>query len=200
MNAEEFDPLLGATSSLVTATRELMLAVATTEASTEELRAARDAIAAVSASLCRSVRPRVQRMDFDLPARIRDRGPQAHWQTYELNPFGIPLRVHFDGDAANAELRANALHEGPPDHVHGGMSAHLMDCMLGGLVQATGTRSVTATLDLRFIARTPLDEPLQLGSRIVERSGRKVWAEGWIEHRGTRCVEAKGLFLSIAET
>ncbi|QIX28564.1 PaaI family thioesterase [Nocardioides sp. JQ2195] len=174
-----------------------MLAAATTEATPAELEAARAAIAAVTEELGVRVRDRVQRTDLRMPERVRDAGPQAQWQTYDLNPLGVPLRIRFDGDRAYADLVANALHEGPPDLVHGGISAHVMDCMLGGLVRATGTRSVTATLDMRFLAPTPLDQPLQVTSRIVERSGRKVWAEGWIEHDGTRCVEAKGLFIRV---
>ncbi len=72
-----------------------------------------------------------------------------------------------------------------------------MDCMLGILIQARGRRGVTAKLDLRYLRRTPLDAPLQLGSRITKVDGRKVWAEGWIEHEGERTVVAEGLFIEV---
>ncbi|MFD0452023.1 hotdog domain-containing protein [Rhodococcus aetherivorans] len=60
--------------------------------------------------------------------------------------------------------------------MHGGFSAHLLDCMLGILMQARGSRSLTASLDLRYLRRTSLDEPLDLYSRIVEIEGRKTVA------------------------
>jgi acyl-coenzyme A thioesterase PaaI-like protein len=83
--------------------------------------------------------------------------------------------------------------------VHGGYLAHLMDCMLGTLIQATGRRSVTGTLDLRYHARTPLDVPLELGARILATSGRKTTAEAWVEVDGARTVEARGLFIELRE-
>ncbi|KDE11072.1 hypothetical protein N505_0122835 [Rhodococcus aetherivorans] len=98
-----------------------------------------------------------------------------------------------------ARLIANALHEGPPDSVHGGFSAHLLDCMLGILMQARGSRSLTASLDLRYLRRTSLDEPLDLYSRIVEIEGRKTVAGGWIECRGECTVEARGVFVRVEE-
>ena len=107
--------------------------------------------------------------------------------------------IRFDGDAASATTVPNALYEGPPESVHGGYLAHLMDCMLGTLVQATGRRSVTGTLDLRYLARTPLDVPLELGARILETTGRKTTAEAWVEVDGARTVEARGLFIELRE-
>jgi len=83
--------------------------------------------------------------------------------------------------------------------VHGGFSAHLLDCMLGTLMQARGSRSLTASLDLRYLRRTPLDEPLDLYSRIVEIEGRKTVAGGWIECRGECTVEARGVVVRVEE-
>lgn len=189
--------LRAATVELVTATRALMLAAATTTADVDTVRAAAASMAELTELLSVRPRSRVLRPDFDGPARSRDTNGELSWIQFSHNPMGIPLEIRFGADDAWARLVPNALHEGPRDNVHGGFSAHLMDCMLGTLMQARGSRSLTASLDLRFLRRTPLDEPLDLYARIVGIEGRKTIAEGWIECHGERTVEARGVFVRV---
>ncbi|MDT0203213.1 PaaI family thioesterase [Nocardioides sp. AE5] len=186
-----------ATIDLVAATRTLMHAAATSDLPADDLAEETKAIQDVASRLARRSRPRVLRIPFELPGSIRAQGPDAVWQTYELNPFGIPLQVRFDGDSSHGTFVADGLHEGPPDSLHGGWSAHLMDCMLGGLVQATGAMSVTATLDLRYRHKVPLERRVDLLAEITGRSGRKIRAQGRIEVDGIVCVEARGLFVRV---
>lgn len=186
-----------ATAGLIAATRTLMLAAATTTADIDAIRAATASITEVAGVLSARPRSRALRPAFDGPARSRETGGQVPWTQFSHNPMGIPLAIHFGADDARARFVANALHEGPPDGVHGGFSAHLLDCMLGTLMQARGGRSVTASLELRYPRPTPLGEPLDLYSRIVDTVGRKTVAEGWIECNGERTVEARGTFVSI---
>lgn len=186
-------------AELAAATRRLMLAAATTHVEAHELRTARARMDELTATLGRRTRPRALRAPFDAPGRAREVGPEVAWPVFRFNPQALPLAIRFDGDAAYATTVPNALYEGPPESVHGGYLAHLMDCMLGTLVQATGRRSVTGTLDLRYHARTPLDVPLELGARIVSTSGRKTSAEAWVEVDGARTVEARGLFIELQE-
>jgi acyl-coenzyme A thioesterase PaaI-like protein len=153
----------------------------------------------LTAALGRRTRTRALRASFDEPGRAREIGPELAWPVFRFNPQALPLAIRFDGDAAYATTVPNALYEGPPESVHGGYLAHLMDCMLGTLIQATGRRSVTGTLDLRYHARTPLDVPLELGARILATSGRKTTAEAWVEVDGARTVEARGLFIELRE-
>ena len=186
-----------ASRDLVTATRDLMLAASTTDVDVDNMHAAVEAMQHLTQSLGQRTRDRVVRAAFDGPQRSRAAGPEQPWQLFSHNPAGFPIAIAFDQDEASARVVANALYEGPRDSMHGGFSAHLMDCMLGTLMQARGQRALTATLDMRYLHRTPLDQPLDLFSRIVRVSGRKVIAEGWIEHEGRRTVEARGLFIDI---
>lgn len=184
-------------ADLVAAARDLAHAVAVTDLEAADLVAARAALANVTATLSARTRDRALRIDFAAPARARANGEPL--LLCEQNPFGVPVEVRFDGDAATAHLTVGALHEGPPDGMHGGVAAWLMDCMLGLLMQARGVRAVTAQLDTRYLLRTPLDQPLQLHSQIVDVTGRKTRAEGWIEHDGRRTVESRGLFIAIPD-
>ena len=189
---------LAAATDLVETTRDLMLSVAVTELPAAELREVRRQVADLAARLGSTTRPRALRPRFDEPRLARAQGPDgAPYPVSVSSPHALPLQVRFDGDPgvdrAHAVFVANALHEGPPEMVHGGVSAWLMDTMLGVLVQSTGEPCVTGTLEIRYLRRTPLD----LHAEIVSRSGRKLVVEGWIEIAGVRHVEARGLFVQV---
>ena len=184
-------------AALTDEVRALVLAAGTTDVDDAELGDVAELVAELRARLEARSRTRMVRAPFDGPGKARE--AREPYRLSAFNPFGVPLVITFDedGGGATAELQADARHEGPRDHLHGGVSSWLMDCMLGILVQARGRRGVTAKLDLRYLRRTPLDAPLRLGSRITRTDGRKVWAEGWIEADGERTVVAEGLFIEV---
>jgi acyl-CoA thioesterase FadM len=72
-----------------------------------------------------------------------------------------------------------------------------MDAVLGTLVQVQGIVAVTAGLEVRFLQSVTVDETVDLGGRIAAVEGRKVRVEGWIDHEGVRCVEARALFVAV---
>lgn len=185
-----------ATGVLVEATRRLMAHVSTSPASPEALRAAARRIDAVVGDLG-PAGPRVLRVPFDEPAvdRVRNGAP---WPMFVFNPMAAPLQIHVEGRRAWGELTPGALYEGPPGFLHGGFSAHLLDALLGTLVQAQGTPGYTAQLDLRFHAPTLLDRPTLVEGEMGESEGRKMLAVGWISQDGRRTVEARGLFVGPA--
>ncbi|MGW2182315.1 PaaI family thioesterase [Streptomyces sp. NPDC001732] len=178
---------------MVEATRALAHAVGVAEVPGEDLAAATEAVRAVSRALEKQTRKRCVVEPFASTAESR----QVVLDRY--NPGLIPLEVHFldDGTAA-ATITMNALHRGPTDSVHGGVGALLMDDLLGILVRSKKLLCVTGTPNVRYLALTPLDRPLELGARLVAHSGRKVTAAGWIECAGVRRVEADGLFIEVA--
>lgn len=184
-------------TELALATRRLMLAAATTAVSAADMRAAGAEMDRLARRLSSVSRGRALRGPLEGPAATRAAGPETSWPIFATNPQAFPLEVHFEDDSAWATTTADALYEGPPGCVHGGFVAHLLDSILGVLVQAQGVRAMTATLELRYLAPTPIEAPLILGSRIVERSGRRVHVEGWIEHQDRRTVEADGLFVDV---
>jgi acyl-coenzyme A thioesterase PaaI-like protein len=200
---------LGTHVSLVHAVRDLNLAAATARLSPTEMAGAVASVEALTAGLRGpESTSRLIRCAFEKPAQWARAGEPMPVNL--LNPSQPEVMIHFDGDfaaaertgdptglAASARIDSNALHEGPTDGLHGGIGAFLMDCMLGFLVQASGVPAVTGNLSVRYTARTPLETEIDLRSWIVSRSGRKIRAEGVIEHDGQVCVEASGLFVAI---
>ena len=200
--------------ALVTALRDLNLAGATTTLDPDQLDRATADIVQLTRLLGKDATARVVRSGMFEPQTRAVAGVALGVNV--LNPALLGVSVTFDhetlgaagaraiadggdptGFTARAELTINALNEGPRDSVHGGISAFLMDCLLGVLVQATGILCVTGTLDVRYLRRTPLDEPVVLTARITSMDGRKIHTQGEISHGGTRTVEAKGLFITI---
>lgn len=185
-----------ATARLVAATRRLMAHASTTAVPPEALAAAAAAVDRVVDGLGEAG-PRVLRVPFDGAAVERVRGGEA-WVTAVHNPMFVPFEVRVDGDRARAELVPGALLEGPPDYLHGGFAAHLLDVLLGTMVQAQGRPAYTGTLELRFLRPTELDVPVVVEGVMGESDGRKMRVEGWISQDGLRTVEARGLFVQPA--
>lgn len=191
-------------SELTDQVRELVLAAGVSDAETDELSAVTAEVAALRARLERRTGrqgARMMRSGFESALEAEAAGEPYRLAAY--NGFAIPFAITLSAGEATADFTADARHEGPPNSLHGGVSAWLMDSMLGLVMQARGRRGVTAGLDMRYLARTPLDTPLRLGSRIVRVQGRKVWIEGWIEAvvegHNVRTVTAEGLFIELAD-
>jgi acyl-coenzyme A thioesterase PaaI-like protein len=110
-------------------------------------------------------------------------------------PVAPPLEVgHDPSGRAWADFRLGAAYEGPPGLVHGGVSALILDQMLGEAAGAGGKPGMTGTLTLRYRRATPLGD-LRAESWIDRSDGVKTWAKGHILDGEGVTVEAEGLFI-----
>ncbi len=112
------------------------------------------------------------------------------------NPFAPPLKVEKTEDGtAFAAFRLGAAYEGPPDLVHGGVSALILDQMLGEAAAAGGAPGMTGRLNLTYRRPTPLGD-LSAKAWIHEVDGHKTTVRGHImAPDGEPTVEAEGLFI-----
>ncbi len=189
-------PEHAALGDLVAAARELMLAVSTTARPDAELHTAAAGIRELAASLAVDAHPRVHKVRLLPPAAAAVRAGEP-WQCFPFNVQGIPYVIEVDGERARAAFTPGALLEGPPEHLHGGFAAAVIDAFLGTLVQVAVTPSFTATLDLRYVGPVLLDVPVEVVGQVVSVSGRKVVAECTISQDGRAAVEARGLFVAV---
>ncbi|MBF0662859.1 PaaI family thioesterase [Rhodococcus sp. (in: high G+C Gram-positive bacteria)] len=87
-------------------------------------------------------------------------------------------------------------YQGPPGHVHGGVSALLIDHTLGVANAWAGRSGATAQLNVRYHRPTPLFEPLTVTGRLVREEGRKIETVGEIKTAdGAVCVSVEALFI-----
>jgi acyl-coenzyme A thioesterase PaaI-like protein len=140
-------------------------------------------------------------------ARLRARqidGPYAvgnpgrHWGNTVVglrNAVAPPLVVERESTGrAWAAFHLGAAYEGPPGLVHGGVSALILDQMLGEATGAGGKPGMTASLALTYRRATPLGD-LRVEAWIEHSEGIKTWARGHISDAEGVTVEAEGLFI-----
>ena len=111
------------------------------------------------------------------------------------NAIAPPLRVVRGDDGLHvADVVLGAAYEGPPGLVHGGVSAMLLDHIMGETASSSHRVTFTGTLTTRYRRGTPLG-PLHLEARITGEEGRKVFVSGSISDGEGVCVEADGTFI-----
>jgi acyl-coenzyme A thioesterase PaaI-like protein len=190
------DELLDAVESLVAGIRELMSAAATTVVDPGAVVAARGLVADATGLLAQHSLDHGLRRNLDRAAiaRVNDGEP---WQVFRHNPLGIPLVIVVDGLHATASVKTSPLLEGPPQILHGGFTAAMMDALLSTLVQVQGKRAVTVELAVKFHLAVPLDQDLHLEAEVVSTDGRKTRAAGRVMYAGDVAASAEALFIDL---
>jgi hypothetical protein len=111
-----------------------------------------------------------------------------------------PLHIEVAGQAVIGTCTLGLAFEGPPGFAHGGISAMLLDQLLGYAASAAGHPGMTVKLETRYLAPVPLQTPLRLTAEVSEVNGRHVTARGVIAAAadpGTVLVEATGAFVAL---
>jgi acyl-coenzyme A thioesterase PaaI-like protein len=112
------------------------------------------------------------------------------------NPVAPPLVLHHEPDGLVwSEFALGAAYEGPPDHVHGGVSALILDHVLGAAAHKLGRPAYTGTLTLRYRRRTALGRPLRAEAHVERTEGVKTYSVGHIADEDGVTVEAEGVFI-----
>jgi acyl-coenzyme A thioesterase PaaI-like protein len=188
--------LLAAVTELGSALRELVDASVSTTVPAAELRAAAATAREVAARLSVSRRSRDQLPALDDPVQFRRVFNPVSGVGSALAP---PLAIHRVEGGVAAETTLGLAYEGPPSYVHGGVSALLMDQLLGSAAIAAGLWGMTARLELDYRRPVPLETPLLLRAAVTESAGRKVVITGTIalaEASEQALVEARGVFVT----
>jgi hypothetical protein len=178
--------------------RVLVEQAAATEAPTEELRLVAAQIRKAAVPLAERSRGRAQLPTADdLLGGIRMYNPVSGTGSALAPPLHMAL---IDGVVVGTCTLGLAF-EGPPMYAHGGISALLLDQMLGYATSASGNPGMTVALLTNYRAPVPLQTPLRLTADITEVTGRKVTARGTIAtaaEPGTALVEATGTFVVLS--
>jgi acyl-coenzyme A thioesterase PaaI-like protein len=139
---------------------------------------------------------RMRTRQLDGPYAVNNRG--RHWGNTVVglrNAVAPPL--HIDRESTGrvwSGFHLGAAYEGPPGLVHGGVSALVLDQLLGEAAGAGGRPGMTATLTLTYRRATPLGD-LHAEAWIERTEGIKTWARGRLSDAEGVTVEAEGLFI-----
>jgi acyl-coenzyme A thioesterase PaaI-like protein len=164
-----------------------------TEADPTTVAAARDKIDSATAELEVTARPGT----FGL--QQTPNGQTIAWGNAVVglrNPVAVPLVLHRDPDGLVwSEFVLGAPYEGPHEHVHGGVSALILDHVLGAAAHGSGRPAYTGTLTLRYRRPTALGRKLRAQAHIERAEGIKTFAVGHLADDQGVTVEAESVFI-----
>ena len=196
ISAEEFDRLQDLYGPLAQAVRGLIDATVRTAADEDTIRTATDAVNAVTASLHPLSSEGWQGLRHaDTGRPLLFTNPAAG----QRNPVAPPMVIHHDPDGRCwSEFTLGAAYEGPPGTAHGGISALVLDHLLGeaasgGLVKPR----FTGTITVRYLRGTPLGR-LRAEAFVERCEDYKTYARGFISDADGPTVEAEGVFITPA--
>ena len=190
---DEVDRIEAVYEPLTVAVRDLVDATIRSTVPPEEAALALAEVEAVVARL------RKQQIPGAAGVRFNSEGRAWNWGNAAVglrNAIAPPLEItHVRSGLAHAEVDLGAAYEGPPGLVHGGVTALLLDHIMGETAAANFTRiTFTGTLTMVYRRGTPLG-PLRLDARIDREEGRKVWVIASIGDAEGATVEAEGIFI-----
>lgn len=96
------------------------------------------------------------------------------------SPLAPPLQVTPADHGVVGTCTLGIAHEGPPGYGHGGMSAMLLDELMGWACTAAGMPGMTIGLQLRYHRPVPLETTLHLSARVTGTDDRKIFVAGSI--------------------
>ena len=193
--AAEHDRVLGA---LTRATRALADAQLRTEVDLDEASEVTAEIEALTARLlvkatrtARWAPSSARRARGAQPRQRRRWGCATRSRPSTWTPEGVDEDKHV-----HAELHLGALYEGPPGLVHGGVSALILDQMLGEAAAVGGGPGMTGRLTMHYRRPTPLGDLADSRRWLESTTGRKTIVKGELgTPTGNVTVEAEGLFI-----
>ncbi len=118
------------------------------------------------------------------------------------NPVAPPMGVEIVDGVAIGSCILDWRYEGPPTYAHGGISALLLDQIMGYAAAAAGHPGVTARLEVRYRSTVPLGEPLRLQARLIDVLGVRAAIRGSVSLASAPddpLVEAEGRFLTLRD-
>lgn len=128
------------------------------------------------------------------------------------NTAGLQLKSYWDGDETVATYTPRPEHTAIPGYVYGGLIASLIDCHGTGSAAAAGHRAleaasgsepslrfVTASLQVDYVAPTPMGAELQLRGRIEELTERKVVVAQTVRADGVEVARGRVVAVRMPE-
>jgi acyl-coenzyme A thioesterase PaaI-like protein len=192
-SAQDVERLRGIYGPLADSVRALVDATIRTEADAATVaEVKRDIDAAVS-------RLRERQIDGAFGVRVATDGQGISWGNAVIgvrNALAPPVHTHRDESGrVSADFHLGAAYEGPPGHVHGGVSALILDHLLGEAASPDQKPRFTGSITVRYLRATPLGA-LHVEAVRTRTDGVKTYCTGTIADAEGITVEAEGVFIT----
>lgn len=193
LSPEEIARLRAIYEPLAVSVRELVDATIRTEVDAQTIAAVKADIDSATARL------RSRQIDGAFGVRRSTSGQSMSWGNAVIglrNPIAPPLEIHREPDGRRwTDFHLGAAYEGPPGHVHGGVSALILDHVLGEAASPDGKPRFTGSFTVRYPRATPLG-PLHAEAMATRTDGVKTFVAGHISDAEGITVEAEGIFIT----
>jgi uncharacterized protein (TIGR00369 family) len=120
----------------------------------------------------------------------------------EQNENGLKLKLKFDEDTKTAygEYTAHQRLEGPPNIIHGGIIASLLDETMMTVNKYMETMALTGELTIRYLQPAFINENLYIRGWYVKKNKKVIENRAEIENEmGKIVARAKGKYLEVDE-
>jgi acyl-coenzyme A thioesterase PaaI-like protein len=192
VTSEEVERMRAVYEPLAESVRALIDATIRTEVDADEVAAVKAEIDAATARL------RAKQINGPFGVRYTTFGDRMAWGNPVVgirNPIAPPLTIHRDeSGGAFTDFVTGAAYEGPPGHVHGGISALVLDHVLGEAASDSITPRFTGTITMRYLRTTRLGR-LHAEARIDRTEGVKTYVVGHLSDDEGVTVQAEGVFI-----
>lgn len=193
LSTEDIERLRAIYEPLAISVRELVDATIRSQVDAETVAAVKADIDAATARL------RSDQIDGAFGVRRTTSGRSISWGNAVIglrNACAPPLEIHRDEDGRRwSDFHLGAAYEGPPGHVHGGVSALILDHVLGEAASPDAKPRFTGSITVRYPRACPLG-PLHAEAKITRVEGVKTFVSGHIADAEGITVEAEGVFIT----
>jgi acyl-coenzyme A thioesterase PaaI-like protein len=112
-----------------------------------------------------------------------------------MSPSAPEFAVRRAGpNSAVATVVADAMFQGPPERIHGGVVAMLFDEIMGATNRVSGNRGFTARLVVNYRAGAPIRRPVEFQAWVESVEGRKIHVRAEARDGEVVFADAEALF------
>ena len=115
------------------------------------------------------------------------------------HPIAPHIELRVEGDMTVGDVTFDVRFEGNQGWVHGGFVAAGFDIVAVQAARLSGRSGPTGTLEVRYLAPTPIGVPLRYEGRYLRTERRKIFAEGRLLRvdDGTLTAEADAIVIAV---
>lgn len=136
------------------------------------------------------------------------------WGCGPNNAQGLHTKSYWDGDEAVCEWQPRPPYFAGPEHIlNGGIIATLVDChgvctAIADIYRSEGREigsppdvwCATASLNLTYLRPVPIDEPVVLRARVLERADRRITVACSLSSAGKERARAELVAVRVPES
>ena len=146
---------------------------------------------------------------------LQDLIPRNHcWGCGPDNPGGLQIKSYWDGDETVCIWQPRPPFFAGPEHVlNGGIIGTLIDChsvitAIANAYRAEGREvgsppdvwCATASMEVKYLRPTPIDAPVTLRARVIERSGKRTTVSCTLSANGQECARGEVVAVRVPES